>query len=167
MSRLSVVVTTILWVLTVAAPARAQQIDPALATDIEKLLEVTGVAANGARLATTLGNQLIDTMRRQQPQVPPRVGEIIKEVLSAEFAQAFRDPMVHGTLVRIYAEHFTRAEIAALLDFYSTELGRKIITVTPLLAEEGGAAGQQWAMANMPRILGIVQQRLRDEKLFP
>src|SRR5689334_22795679 len=106
MSRLSVVVTTILWVLTVAAPARAQQIDPALATDIEKLLEVTGVAANGARLATTLGNQLIDTMRRQQPQVPPRVGEIIKEVLSAEFAQAFKDPMVHGTLVRIYAEHF-------------------------------------------------------------
>jgi hypothetical protein len=167
MSRLTVAVTTVLCVLTLCAPARAQASDPALSAEIEKLLVVTDVAANGARLATTLGNQLIDTMRRQQPQVPPRVGEIIKEVLSAEFAQAFKDPMVHGTLVRIYAEHFTRAEISALLEFYSTELGRKMITVTPLLADEGGAAGQQWAMANMPRILGIVQQRLRDEKLFP
>jgi uncharacterized protein len=167
MPRLTVAVTTVLYLLISCAPARAQDIDPAIRADIEKLLAVTGVASNGARLATTVGNQLIDTMRRQQPQMPPRIGEIIKEVLGAEFTRAFTDPMVHGALVRIYAAHFSRTEISALLDFYSTELGRKLIVVTPQLAEEAAAAGQQWATANMPRILGIVQQRLRDEKLIP
>ena len=37
----------------------------------------------------------------------------------------------------------------------------------PALAQEGAAAGQAWAMANMPRINGVLQSRLRAEGLLP
>jgi hypothetical protein len=34
-----------------------------------------------------------------------------------------------------------------------------------MLAQDGAAAGQQWAQQNMSRVLGVLQQRLRDEGL--
>jgi uncharacterized protein len=48
-------------------------------------------------------------------------------------------------VVDIYVKHFTHDEVRALLDFYTTPVGRKVIRVMPMLAQESSAAGQRWA----------------------
>jgi len=153
---------------TTVGTARAQELDPSHRADIERLLEVTGAGKVGAQIANTVAGQMIDALRTAQPNVPPRASEIIKDVLSTEFATAFDSPGgLHGTIVNMYAKHFTHEEIKGLLTFYATDLGRKAITEMPALAQEGAAAGQAWALANMPRISGVLQSRLRAEGLLP
>lgn len=66
-------------------------------------------------------------------------------------------------IVGIHMKHFTHDEVMALLDFYGTAVGRKSISVMPTLAQEGAAAGQEWAAAHLPQILGAIDERLRAE----
>ena len=155
-------------VATTVGTARAQEPDPAHRADIERLLEVTGAGKLGAQIANMAAGQIIDTLRTAQPRVPQRAADVVKEVLSTEFSAAFDSPGgLHGTIVNMYAKHFTHEEIKGLLAFYATDLGRKAITEMPALAQESAAAGQAWAIANMPRINGVLQSRLRAEGLLP
>jgi len=63
----------------------------------------------------------------------------------------------------MYAKHFSREEVRGLLDFYRTDLGQKAIALMPVLAQEGAAAGEQWAERQMPRIATALESRLRTE----
>ena len=162
--RFTVVAAMLLLTLAAASPAHAQDIDPALRADVEKLLEVTGALTMGQKLASLMSKQTIDMMQAQQQLVPDHVADVIKDVLDKEFTGAFDGPNgLRSEIIRIYASHFTRAEIAALLDFYATDIGKKTITVMPQLAEEGAMAGQKWAITNMPHVMDVLQQRLRAE----
>ena len=157
-------VTVMAAVLFVVTPLRAQDQDAAFRADVEKLLEATGGAAIGTQMATLVSNQIIDGFRAQQPSVPDRAVDIIKEVLNAEFAKMFEPASsFRQTLVTIHMKHFTHAEVKTLLEFYSTPIGRKAISVMPLAAQEGAAAGQEWARQHMPRITATLQERLRAE----
>ena len=166
MSRLVCAVAVAASALLCCSSASAQEIDAAYRADLEKLLDVSGAASLGSKMAEITSAQLIDAMKKNQPDAPPRAFEIIREVLLAEFSHFFDDPQVRTDMVQMYAKVFSRQEVTALLEFYSSDLGRKAISVMPRLAEEGAGVGQRWAVANAPRVLGIIQQRLRDEKLI-
>jgi len=149
-----------------STPAGAQAIDPQFRADIDSLLQLTGAGSLGAQMAMIVSNQVIDSMKKAQPNGPERVATIVKETLNAEFTKAFEPTgELMGKMAGIYASHFTPQEVKALLAFYSTDVGRKAVSVLPMLAQDGAAAGQQWAQQNMSRVLGVLQQRLRDEGL--
>ena len=150
--------------LALSMPAQGQAIDPQFRSDIETLFQVTGAGALGAQMATMASNQVIDAMRQAQPEVPERVATVVKETLSGEFAKAFeaRGELM-ATMVEIYARHFTHAEVKALIAFYATDAGRKMVAVLPLLTQDSGAAGQRWAQQNMPGMMERLEQRLRAE----
>jgi hypothetical protein len=154
----------IVMMLSLSPAANGQSTDAAFRADIEKLMEVTGTSAIATQIATLTSNQIIDAMRQGQPNVPERAIVIIKEVLNGELSRAFAAPDgVMAKIVDIYARHFSHAEVLALLNFYSTDIGRKTISVMPMLAQEGAAAGQEWAAAKMPGVIATLQQRLRAE----
>jgi hypothetical protein len=54
-----------------------------------------------------------------------------------------------------------------VLAFYQTNLGKKTIAAMPSIAREGAAIGQEWAEANMPRVLEVLETRLKSEDLLP
>ncbi len=167
MTRRLVIAALTLAGFVLSTPAQAQAIDPQFRADIESLLQVTGAGSLGAQMAMLVSNQVIDSMKKAQPNVPERVATIVKETLNAEFSKAFEPTgELMGKMVGIYASHFTPQEVKALLAFYATDVGRKAISVLPMLAQDGAAVGQQWAQQNMSRVLGVLQQRLRDEGLI-
>ena len=154
----------VLALLAFAPSVNAQTKDDAFRRDIGKLLDVTGASALGTQMATMMSNQVIDSMSRAQPNLPERVVVIVKETLNTEFARAFNAPDgLLTNIVDVYARHFTHDEVLALLKFYETPLGRKAVSVLPVVAQESSAAGQTWAAANMKRIGAVVQERLRAE----
>ena len=107
-----VAVLVALIVATTVGTARAQEPDPEHRADIERLLEVTGAGKLGAQIANMAAGQIIDTLRTAQPGVPQRAADVVKEVLSTEFSAAFDSPGgLHGTIVNMYAKHFTHKEI--------------------------------------------------------
>jgi hypothetical protein len=155
---------TVLVLLAFAPSAHAQTKDEAFRRDIGRLLDVTGAGTLGTQMATMMSSQVIDSMRQSQPNLPDRVAVIVKDVLDTEFARAFNAPDgLLSNLVDIYAKHFTHEEVLALMKFYETPLGRKAVSVLPMVAQESSAAGQAWAAANMRRIGAVVQERLRAE----
>lgn len=148
-------------------PARAQNIDPALEADVGKLLNVVGADSVGARVASVMLSQILDDLRQQQPQISDQTVATMKRVLEDELARSLQaDGGLRADLVRIYASYFTREDIAALLNFYGTDVGRKLLALMPQISEETARAGQQWAMRDMPRILGVLQERLRAQGLI-
>ena len=167
MPRRLLIAALTLALFVLSTPARGQAIDPQFRADIETLFQVTGAGALGAQMATMASNQIIDAMSKTQPDLPERVATVVKQTLNAEFAKAFEPRGELMTrMVEIYARNFTQAEVKALLAFYATDIGRKMISVLPRLAQESGAVGQEWAQQNMPRMVETLERRLRDEGLL-
>jgi len=152
-------------VLSCANAVRAQSApDPALTADIEKLLEITKANQIGVQMSSIVSQQVVDGLARQQPDVPPRMVEIVKQVLGEQFARAFGGPDgMQPKLVAVYAKHFTVQDVRGLIAFYSTDLGKKLIDQTPLLVQESAAVGQEWATQHMPEMMRTLEQRLRSE----
>jgi hypothetical protein len=158
-----VVALAILW----GRPAVAQTADPAFEEDVKTLMEITGAAALGQQMATMVSGQILDAMKKAQPDIPDRAMVVAKETLDAEFATAFKGPDgIIAKTVTIYMRHFTHDDVRGLLVFYRTELGQKLIAKMPTLAKEGGEAGQAWMMANLGRITEALQARLKAEGLI-
>jgi hypothetical protein len=150
--------------IVAARPAHAEAIDPAFRSDIEKLLDVTGSAKSGVLMSTLMAGQMLDGLRKSRPDISEKAIALTKEVLEAEFTKAFEGPDgMTSRLVAIYARHFTHAEVIGLLGFYESDLGKKMIGVMPMLIQDSVAAGQEWAMENMPRIRAVLESRLKAE----
>ena len=146
------------------ASVTAQGQDDAFRKDILKLLDLTGSAKMGLQMASLVSGQILDGLKQGNPDVPPRAIEVAKELLNQEFAKAFESPEgLTPQIVTLYAKHFTHEEVLGLIRFYETDLGRKTIATMPQVMQEAVVVGQQWAQTNLPRIIGVMTERLRAE----
>ncbi len=165
-SVLRIAILTLSLTVSIRAADR-QTIDPEFRADIQRLMDMTGQASIGAQIASTISRNIVDGMRRSNPGVPDRAIAIANEVLSAEFSRAFSAPDgIQAQCVDLYGRFFTHEDVTALLAFYATPVGRKTLTVLPQIVQDSMAIGQQWAQANVPRIINILQERLRSEGLI-
>jgi len=142
-------------------------LDPALRDDIVRLMDMTGVSARSAQLAGLASDAVLNGMRQTQPSVPPRAIEIVQDVLKSEFERAFNGSEIKDKQIALYAKYFTHEDVKGMLTFYESDLGKKTIAVTPSLTREAALVGQQWAEANMPRVLDVLKARLKAEGLLP
>jgi uncharacterized protein len=160
-------VFTLMALLSSQRLACSQTIAPEFKADIERLMEISGAASLGEQMANLASSSVLEAMKAQS-DVPDRVFVIVREVLRQEFAKAFTDPDgIRAKQVELYAKYFTHEEVRGLLAFYQTDVGKKAIKVLPALVQEGAAIGQEWATANMPRMLMLLETRLRAEGFIP
>ena len=141
-----------LMVLTLAAamtapPALAQRrpasVDPAKASTIRRLLELTGAA----RLAMSGMEAMVPAQRAANPQIPAAFWD-------AFLARARRElPQLVDSMVPIYASHFSQAELEQLVRFYESPLGKRLNEVQPLIVQESMETGQRWG-ATIGRAVG-------------
>jgi len=163
---LQVLLLVLASVLALAMPARGQALDAAFQSDIEALLDATGSAQMRQQVMILMNGQLLGALKKARPDVPDRVVEIAKEVLNSEFARAWEGPDgLNAQMVSIYATHFTSEDVRGLLAFYRSDIGKKMVGLTPVLFQEIMAAGQQWAERRMPSVSATLQARLIAEGL--
>jgi len=125
--------------VTVAAPTHAQRrpVDPATATTIRRLLDLTGAA----KLAVQNMEALVPAQRAANPQIPAAFWD-------AFMAHARRDiNQLVDSLVPIYAAYFTKAELDQLLGFYESPIGRRLAQQQPIILQESVQVGQRWGSA--------------------
>ena len=165
---LRVLLLMVASVLAQAMPARGQTLDAAFQSDIEALLDATGSAQMRQQVMILMNGQLLGALKKARPDVPDRVVEIAKEVLNSEFAMAWEGPDgLKAQMVSIYAKHFTSEDVRGLLAFYRSDIGKKMVGLTPVLFQETMAASQQWAGRRMPSVSAALQARLKAEGLSP
>jgi hypothetical protein len=148
-------------IIMLGQPCLADELTAAKRADIEKLLQMTGSLNLGKQMGAALVEQYAQSLRKLRPDVPQRVIEVLPDevmaVIDANMG-AFKDKVVP-----LYDKYFTAAEIKAMIAFYSTDLGKKTITVMPALMGESIAVGQQWGGALGPQIDARVKARLKKE----
>jgi hypothetical protein len=90
-----------------------------------------------------------------------------KDALGDEFWAEFKKEVrkdgfqdLMDLLVPIYKKHLTEEEIDAITEFYSSEIGRKMIQKFPMISQESMQAGAEWG-----RKMGIeIDEKLEKQK---
>jgi uncharacterized protein len=99
---------------------------------IDELLRLTGMEA----LMGQMKNQMVAAMKPQMGQVPPEFWD--KFVAKLDVSE------VLGKVILIYDKYYTLEDIRAVNAFYSSEVGRKILSTLPQVMQESMRAGQEW-----------------------
>jgi hypothetical protein len=112
---------------------------PAKAENIRRLLEITG--------SHNLGQQMIDQMmevlRKSLPdRYPVSVRDKILSIYEEEMHKGFTVEKVNAAIIPIYDKYLTADELIALIAFYETPLGKKVVGTLPQIFSEASAAGE-------------------------
>lgn len=149
--------------LALSTPALAAEVDPAKAKQIQQLMELTGAQNLGQQFGKIMTAQIYQVLRAAKPETPERAFLVIEEETNNLMEQ--ESPALLASLVPIYDQHFSEAELKKLVAFYQTDLGKKTIAVMPMVMKESVAAGQAWGQAMAPKLMERLEERFKKEKI--
>lgn len=108
--------------------------------DTIKLIELLGLQ----NTAKSIFPQIISALKPQFPQVPDKFW--------AEFQSASNLQKCIDFYVEAYETHFSHEEIKGMIQFYSTPLGKKIMSTMPIIMQESMDMGKKMGMALQKQI---------------
>lgn len=115
--------------------------------NVKRLLELTGARKLGVQVAQAL----VNSFKQNGSTAPDEFwDEFLKEMDS--------DTLINMT-VPIYEKYYSDAEIKQLIDFYRSDIGKKVVLVTPMIMQESMQLGQTWGKD----IAEKLQSRLREK----
>lgn len=153
------VIVCVLFVLALA-PTHASGADRKTEA-IRSLLDETGSMA----LAKQLSQQVLPEVWKMVQQQNPDISDDFVAVMNEEFNRAFDEkiPDLYGKMIGVYDTYFTAEEIDGLLAFYRTDLGKRLIAVTPALSTQIVSVSQDWSGNVLwPLVAERVDARLRE-----
>ena len=147
----------------VSAAQQSASDSPATRDDVEKYLEVTH--------ARTMMKQIMDVMTKQVHQMvhdqiskdldklPPdfetRMNKITDDMLKTFPVDEMLDAMIP-----VYQKHWTKGDVDAMVAFYSTPTGQKILRELPTTMAEAMQAMQSIMQKRMSGMMERVQQQI-------
>ena len=139
-----------------AGTARAQQPTPAQLALAKELVVLKGGAAMFAPLIPGVIQRTKQALEPTNPQLIGPLNEVATQLLK-EYEP--KNAEIVNEIAKIYAEHFTEAELKEILAFYKSPPGRKMIVEEPKAISETLKATQDWAV----KFSDVVLQRFRLE----
>ena len=136
--------------------ASAQQPSPAAIQTAREIIKVTGATALFTPLIPGVVEQAKNLFLQQNPGLAKDLNEITTQ-MRADLAPRFEE--LTAEVAKLYAVHFTEAELKDLLAFYKSPVGMKLITEQPKVGEEGLRFAQDWANKLSDQVI----TRMRDE----
>jgi hypothetical protein len=152
--RLALVATVAVACLAFTMPVRAQT--PAALALAKELVALKGGNAMFDRLIPGVIERAKQSFVPTNPQLIGPLNEVAAQ-LNKEYAPKTTD--INNEIARVYAQHFTEAELKEILAFYKTPAGRKMLAEEPKAIEQSLHAAQEWAA----KFSDVVLQRFRAE----
>jgi hypothetical protein len=159
-----------LWLAIAPVPARSAPSDDspdAYRETVAELLRLSGASKIGEQMANSVFRSIVTALQQSNPNLPPRVVEIAREVASETFGQLFADEQKMLDLyARIYQKYFSRAELEEMIAFYRTPTGQKSVQAMPAVMQEASQEGEKMAEGAKARFVEEFQRRLQAEGLM-
>lgn len=115
--------------------------------DIREVLLLTNAIGNAQQMMSPM----LLALAQAYPSVPQNLwAEMMSSMGDDEFAQL---------LIDVYKRNYTREEIAEMLRFYRSEIGRSIMGKMPKVIAESQQAGGLWGQRLAERLLEGARQR--------
>lgn len=130
---------------------------------IRELIEITGSLKLGEQVMNTLMPQLFEMLRKANRDIPAEAMAAIEAAATDEMRKAM--PELLEPMVRLHDRHFTEQEVDALLAFYRSPVGRKVIEKMPLITQQSMAMGHAWGESVGRRLVERVGRTARERGL--
>ncbi len=156
LNRLALIAALALGWAAMAGMARAQTPSPGALAAAKELVALKG----GAAMFDPLIPGVIESAKAQFLPTNPNLSGPLTEVanqLHKEYASKRAE--ILDLVAKIYAQHFTEAELKDIVAFYKTPAGKKMLTQEPAAIKESLDAAQKWANEFSDTVL----QRFRAE----
>ena len=118
--------------------------------EAEKLLELSGTK----EAMTKMSDMMLAQELQQNPTLVP-----FEQVLRDFFDKHLSYESIKSDFISLYTEVFTENELAAMNQFYASDVGQKAVKNMPLLMEKGGEIGLRRVQNN----IGELQQMIAAE----
>jgi hypothetical protein len=129
--------------LCVASSADHKPLDVEVRQAIEELTQITGANQSAPQFTAAFTQQMLSILRASNPQLPPLAEQIV--IAEVQRMVQFEQASLQASIYRIYARHFTLAELRGLIAFNRSAVGIKANAVMPALMAESLEAGQAWS----------------------
>ena len=148
-------VLSLRWLRSLLAPT-AQQTSTAAVQTAKEIVSVTGATALFNPLIAGVVEQAKNLFLQQNPGLAKDLNEIATK-MRADLAPRFTE--LTDEVAKLYAAHFSEAELKQVLAFYKSPVGMKLIAEQPKVGEESLKFAQDWAN----KLSDQVTANMRDE----
>lgn len=124
-------------ILAISLGSAVAQISDGYKITLKKMLSVAGTEET-FKVAI---KQMFGMFKQQKANVP----ETVWSEFEQEFSKTSMDELVN-MLAPVYNEHMTEADLAKMIEFYETPVGKKYAEKTPLIMQASMQVGQEWGM---------------------
>lgn len=154
-------------VLAFAVPSWSQQSTsaPASREDVLKLLEVTRVRSQLDLFMGGMIDQIKASMRQSfTAKVPDATEKQLKvlDTIADEMGSQLSTDELLSDMIPVYQRAYTKEDIRAIVDFYSTPAGKKLLDKTPQLMQEGMQVGSAYAQRKLAPWEKQIEARVRE-----
>jgi hypothetical protein len=135
-----------------------QEVSPEKLALAMQVVKLSGTSRTFDELLPNIADQAKNAFIRANPQM--QLG-IIQVVDTAVLTLVSRRPELDRILARIWASSFTDEELQSIVDFYSSEAGKKFADVQPRLLAVEMAAAQEWSRSVSMELTEKVSDQLK------
>src|ERR1700675_3077728 len=150
--------TLIVALVAFSTIAHAQLPSAAGVQTAKEIVTVTGATALFNPLIPGVVEQAKNLFLQQNPGLSKDLNEITTK-MRADLAPRFDE--LTAEVARLYASHFTEAELKELLAFYKSPVGTKLINEQPKVGEEGLKFAQDWANQLSDKVIANMRDELK------
>jgi len=148
--------------LAAASPAALAQQQPSAASMLlaKQLIKVTGATNLFSPLIAGVVEQAKLLFLQQNPSLAKDLNEIapkIRDQLKPRFEE------LTDEVARLYATRFTEQELKAVLAFYQSPPGKKLLTVQPQLIDDSMKYAQDWARKLSDQVVDTMRAELKKK----
>ncbi len=135
---------------------------------IDRLLEQTGqsVATMAGQFSQLFSQKIAQQLRAVDASLPPAAFALVDEEVNAViYEQLIANDGYANAIRQIYAAQFSEAQLASLLAFYNTDLGKALLAASPQISAQTNQLGRDYGTKLSAQIRQRVSQRLSAEGL--
>lgn len=136
-------------VFSAAADEAASRQNAKTILDLSNTEETTKVA-----FKSTI-DAMIANMKRSG--MPEAAAQEMSTEMTKWFNTEFKWAELEPKIVELYVKHFTEQELKALVDFYQTPTGKKLLEKLPVIITESSKVGQEYVASKEGTLKTIVQ----------
>ena len=140
------------------AAATAQQTSIAAVQTAKEIVSVTGATALFNPLIPGVIEQAKNLFLQQNPGLGKDLNEIATK-MRADLAPRFSE--LTDEVAKLYAAHFSDAELKQVLAFYKSPIGMKLIAEQPKVGEESLKFAQDWANKLSDQVIANMRDELK------
>jgi hypothetical protein len=150
--------------VALASPNFAQQNAPdapASKEDIRRYMDtmhMRDLMKNAMDSTAKTMRQIVHQQLEKQPGLPPDFGSRMEKVMDEMLAQVSVDEILQAT-EPVYEKHLTKGDVDALVAFYSSPRGQRILAEMPAMTSEA----MQAASGITQKMMTKTMQRVQDE----